>query len=306
MELNQIETFLYVAELGSFSRAAEQLGLTQPTLSARIQVLERELGQRLFERLGRGVRLTEAGRAFQPYAERSLMMIREGREALDASHNPSRGKLRIGTARVIGAYVLPDILANFRAEYPGVELSILTGRSHEVLQMVLTEEAQIGLGRSLIHPEVESVYLYEEEIVFVTHPGHPLAKDGRASISQIAQEPLILYDKDSTYYVLITRVCREAGIIPRVIMNLDSVEATKKMVERGLGVSFLPASSIDTEVRDRKLVAIPLSDGHKVTLPTAAMVRKTNLSNPLIETFLDVVTRSQPSSPLGEPVGTRG
>jgi len=304
MELNQIETFLHVAELGSFSRAAEQLGVTQPTLSARIQVLERDLGQRLFERLGRGVRLTEAGRAFQPYAERSLLMIKEGREALDASQNPTRGKLRIGSARVIGAYVLPDILATFRDEYPGVELSILTGRSHEVLQMVLTEEAQLGLGRTLNHPELDSIYLYDEQIVFVTHPEHPLARRGEATISEVAQEPLILYDRDSTYYVLITKVCREAGIVPKVTMNLDSVEATKKMLERGLGVSFLPASSIESDVRRGTLAAVPLTEGHQVTLPTSVMVRKSNRGNPLIETFLDVATRYRPAE-IKQPVLAR-
>ena len=295
MELNQLETFLQVAEAGSFSRAAEQLRVTQPTLSARIQVLERELGQRLFERLGRGVRLTEAGRAFHPYAQRSLLVIREGLDALDASQNPTRGKLRIGTARVIGAYVLPDILAAYRSEYPGVELSILTGRSHEILQMVLSEDAQVGLGRTLVHPEVESLYLYDERILFVTHPDHPLARRGSATISEIAQEPLILYDKDSTYYVLITRVCREAGIVPRVTMNLDSVEATKKMLERGLGVSFLPASAIESDVARGNLSAVPLRDGHQVTLPTSVMVRKANRGNPLIEGFLAVARRFRPA-----------
>ena len=214
MELSHLETFLRVAELGSFSRAAEALGLTQPTLSARIQTLERNMGQRLFERRGRGVRLTEAGRALVPYAERTLFAFQEGREAVALSNNPTRGRLRIGSARVIGAYVLPGILADFSLQHPGVELAILTGRSHEVLQMVLDQDVHVGLGRSLVHPEIESVYLYDEEIVFVTHPHHPLALRGKALISEIAQEPLILYDKDSTYYVLITRVCREAGFHP--------------------------------------------------------------------------------------------
>ena len=103
MELSHLETFLQVAELGSLSRAAESLGLTQPTLSARIQTLERDLGQRLFERRGRGVRLTEAGRALVPHAERTIFALREGREAVALSNNPTRGRLRIGSARVIGA-----------------------------------------------------------------------------------------------------------------------------------------------------------------------------------------------------------
>ncbi len=297
MEIAQLETFLQVAEHGSLSRAAEVLGLTQPTLSARVQALERDLGHQLFERRGRGLRLTEAGRALLPYAERTLLAMREGREAVSLSGHPSRGRLRIGTARVIGAYALPGILAGFRAEYPGIELTILTGRSHEVLQMVLNQEVHVGLGRALSHPEVEAVYLYEEEIVFVTHPDHPLARRGSAAISEIALEPLILYDKDSTYYVLITRVCREAGILPRVTMNLDSVEATKKMIEGGLGVSFLPYSAIQSELATGTLVWVPLSEGHMVTLPTSAMVLKTSLGNPVVETFLGALRGYHHPSP---------
>lgn len=292
MELNQVETFLHVAELGSFSRAAEVLGLTQPTLSARIQQLEKDVGQRLFERLGRGVRLTEAGRAFLPFAEKSLVVISEGRDAIVMSQNPSKGRLRIGSARVIGAYVLPDLLANFRTEYPGVEFAISTGRSHEVLQMVLDEEVHLGLGRTLSHPELDSTYLYDEEIVFVTHPEHPLAVRGVASVHEIAREPLILYDRESTYYVLITRVCREAGIVPKVIMNLDSVEATKKMIERGLGVSFLPVSTIQTELQLGTVASVPIAEGHRVTLPTSAMVRKSTSPNPIAEAFIGSMTAS--------------
>jgi DNA-binding transcriptional LysR family regulator len=291
MEVSQIETFLQVAEHGSFSRAAETLGLTQPTLSTRIRLLELDVGQQLFERLGRGVRLTEAGRAFYPYAERSLSVLREGREAIVASQRPDRGRLRIGTARVIGAYVLPNILSDLRSDYPGIDVTIMTGRSHEVLQVILDEDVHIGLSRTLVHPEIESVFLYNEEVVFVTHPEHPLASRDRATISEIAQEPLILYDKESTYYIMITRVCRDAGIVPRVIMNLDSVEATKKMIERGLGVSFLPASAVQTELQLGTLAQVPLAEEHRVTLPTSVMVRKSNMSHPLVETFLNTVGR---------------
>ena len=291
MEVSQIVTFLQVAEHGSFSRAADTLGLTQPTLSTRIRLLELDVGQQLFERLGRGVRLTEAGRAFYPYAERSLSVLREGREAIVASQRPDRGRLRIGTARVIGAYVLPNILSDLRSDYPGIDVTIMTGRSHEVLQVILDEDVHLGLSRTLVHPEIESVFLYNEEVVFVTHPEHPLASRERATISEIAQEPLILYDKESTYYIMITRVCRDAGIVPRVIMNLDSVEATKKMIERGLGVSFLPASAVKTELQLGTLAQVPLAEEHRVTLPTSVMVRKSNMSHPLVETFLNTVGR---------------
>jgi len=161
-----------------------------------------------------------------------------------------------------------------------------------VLQMVLDEEVHLGLGRTLSHPELDSTYLYDEEIVFVTHPEHPLAVRGVASVHEIAREPLILYDRESTYYVLITRVCREAGIVPKVIMNLDSVEATKKMIERGLGVSFLPASTIQTELQLGTVASVPIAEGYRVTLPTSAMVRKSSAPNPIADAFIRSMTAS--------------
>ena len=289
MENRQLEAFLHVVQYQSFSRAAEALDLTQPSLSARIISLEKEIGEPLFQRLGRGVRLTEAGRAFQPYVERSLGALKEAIEAVDATHRTSIGKLRIGSARAICAYVLPGILEVFHRTHPGVDIAIKTGRSSEVLDMVLSEEVQIGLTRHLTHQDIDSRHLYNEHVVLVTHPSHRFVRDGAASIYDIAQEPLILYDKESTYFVLINRVVREAGIVPNVQMDLDSIEATKRMIERGLGVSFLPYNSILTEIEQGSLATIPIKEGYNVDLPTSVMVQRTISHGAVVGSFLDLL-----------------
>ena len=289
MENRQLEAFLHVVQYQSFSRAAEALDLTQPSLSARIISLEKEIGEPLFQRLGRGVRLTEAGRAFQPYVERSLGALKEAIEAVDATHRTSIGKLRIGSARAICAYVLPGILEVFHRTHPGVDIAIKTGRSSEVLDMVLSEEVQIGLTRHLTHQDIDSRHLYNEHVVLVTHPSHRFVRDGAASIYDIAHEPLILYDKESTYFVLINRVVREAGIVPNVQMDLDSIEATKRMIERGLGVSFLPYNSILTEIEQGSLATIPIKEGYNVDLPTSVMVQRTISHGAVVGSFLDLL-----------------
>ncbi|MEE2700965.1 MAG: LysR family transcriptional regulator [Chloroflexota bacterium] len=289
MENRQLEAFLHVVQYQSFSRAAEVLDLTQPSLSARIISLEKEIGEPLFQRLGRGVRLTEAGRAFQPYVERSLGALKEAIEAVDATHRTSIGKLRIGSARAICAYVLPGILEVFHKTHPGVDIAIKTGRSSEVLDMVLSEDVHIGLTRHLAHQDIESRHLYNEHVVLVTHPSHRFVKDGAASIYDIAHEPLILYDKESTYFVLINRVVREAGIVPNVQMDLDSIEATKRMIERGLGVSFLPYNSILTEIEQGSLATIPIKEGYNVDLPTSVMVQRTLSHGAVVGSFLDLL-----------------
>ncbi|MDE2766357.1 MAG: LysR family transcriptional regulator [Chloroflexota bacterium] len=294
MELGQLEAFTEVVRARSFSKAARAMGLTQPSLSARIISIEKELGETLFHRMGRGVRLTESGRALLPYVERALDSLRNGREALEASRNAAVGRLRIGAARAVSAYVLPGIVQAFRERYPGVEVAIKTGRSSQVFEMVLREEIQVGVSRAFHHPEVATKHLYDEQVVLVTHPEHPFAKAGEASIYEVGREPLIVYDKESTYFQLIDRVCREAGILPSITMDLDSIEATKRMIERGLGLSFLPLNALRRELAQGILARVELREGHRVTLPTAAMVRRDGAYGAILTAFLDLLDELYP------------
>ena len=289
MELAQLRAFLEAAERGSFRRAAEALFLTQPSLSARVHALEEELGVSLFHRMGRGVRLTEMGRAFLPYAERAMEALRQGRAVIDSARDASGGVLNMASARAIGTYTLPSILERFRLKYPNIKVHINIGRSSDVLQMVVDEEAQLGLARALTDPDVVTMRLYDEEIALATSPNHPFAVRGEASIYEVAQEPLILYDRESSYFVLINQVCRAAGISPRVEMTLDSIEATKHLVELGMGVSFLPRSGVRHELERGSLRLIPLTEGHQVSLPTAVMVRRAQHYSPAVLAFMDVL-----------------
>jgi DNA-binding transcriptional LysR family regulator len=289
VELAQIEAVVEVARQHSFTRAAQALFLTQPTISNRIQTLERDLGCSLFERRSRGVALTEEGRAFLPHAERTLQAVRDGLEALESSREATGGRLAIGSARNIGAYVLPPILESFRRRHPGVELQIRTGRSSDVLGMLLNDEVQIGFGRTLVHRDVRSFHIYDEEIALFVHPSHPFTDSTGVTVYEIGREPLILYDPGSTYYVMINRLCQEAGIAPRVTMQLDSIEATKKMIEQGLGVSLLPVSAVQREVEAVSLVQVPILDMERITLPTAIMYRRTRRPAGAVAAFLRLV-----------------
>ena len=288
MELAQLEAFLEASRWGSFRRAAEALFISQPSLSERIKRLEEEIGQPLFHRMGRGVRLSEAGRALLPFAEQSMEALRHGTEAVQALHPTSEDTLRVGAARAVGTYVLPDLVAKFHKLY-SVDVHMSSGRSTEVLQMVLAREVHIGVARALAHPEVETIHLYDEAVVLVTHPQHPFARAGSASIYDVAKEPLILYDRDSFYFVLIDRVCREAGIVPNVLMMLDSIEATKQMVERGLGISFLPSRSILREERWGSISRVPLAEEYMVTMGTVAMGRRKQPRSPMSNAFLKLL-----------------
>ena len=292
MEFSQLEAFLEAANRGSFRRAADALYLSQPSVSARVQTLESEVGVALFHRTARGVRLTDMGRTFLPFAQRSMETLRRGREVLESVRQASAGILNMATARVIGTYVLPETLQKFQQLYPDANLHIKVGGSSDVLQMVVDEEVQLGLARFMQHPDVDALHLYDEEAVLVVHPGHSFTKTRVAAMSQVAQEPLIVYDPGdpgSSYFQFINRVCRDAGVTAKVEMNLDSVEAAKNMVRLGLGVSFLPLSAVRREVEFGSLTLINLAEVPPVLLPTYLLLRRGQEIGPTARSFLKLL-----------------
>ena len=287
-----METFLEVVERGSFRRAAESLFLAQPSVSARIQRLEDELGVPLFHRTARGVRLTDMGRSFLPFAQRSMESLRRGTEVLESVRLVSAGLLNMATARVIGTYVLPGILQKFQQQYPETNLHIKIGPSTEVLQMVLEEEVQIGLTRYMQHSDVYAYHLYDEEAVLVAHPEDTFAASGIATMREVARERLILYDPGdpgSSYFTFINKLCRDAGVTPKVEMNLDSVEAVKNMVELGLGISFLPRSGVRRSLENGTLVIVSLGERQQVLIPSYVIVRKGQHYSPTVQAFLGLL-----------------
>src|SRR5919197_2726437 len=188
IQLGQVEGFLEVARRGSVSRAAEALFVTQPTLTARLKSLERELGTPLFLRTPQGMRLTDAGRAWIPYAERALRALVDGRDALEQVMTASAGHLMIAAAPAVSTDLLPDLLERFVASHPRVEGSVRTGHSEDVVELVLRDEVQLGLGRAIRHPELELRPFHTEDLVLVCAPDHPFTHLSSVTMAQVAAE----------------------------------------------------------------------------------------------------------------------
>ena len=289
MDLGQLEAFVRVAQHQSFSRAAEALFLTQPSVTARIQALERELGEPLFERNGRGVRLTDLGSSFLPYAQRVLRALQEGRDALEALRSLQLGALHLGSAFTVSTYVLPGILKSYHQRYPGVDIAVKTGRSEETLRRVLADEVQAGLVRAVVHPDVETVRLYEDQMVLVTYPEHPFAASGEARLQDVGREPLITFNRGSSYYGLVEGLFRQAGVVPWAAMELDSMEATKKMVEEGLGIAMLPRVSVERELQMGVLAEIKLCDAESPQRRIALIYRRNRRPSRTLVAFVELL-----------------
>jgi DNA-binding transcriptional LysR family regulator len=256
----RLEAFVEVARTGSISRAAEALFVTQPALTARLQALERSLGADLLVRGRHGSRLSEAGKALLPHAERALVALRAGRTAVEEVRSGSAGRLTIGAAPAVSTYVLPAMLHRFQAKHPAVRLVVRSGHSEEILQMVLRDEVEIGLMRPIQHPEITATLLYEDELTLVVHRGHRFAAAGHVRMAELASEHLILFDRTSSYHELTSAIVRQAGISPRGRLEVDNIDAAKRMVEQRLGIALLPRTSVQADIGSGRLVPVAVID----------------------------------------------
>jgi len=290
IQLVQVEGFLDVARRGSVSRAAEALFITQPTLTARLHGLERELGTPLFLRTPHGMRLTDAGRAWVPFAERALRALSDGREALAQVMNASAGHLMLAAAPAVSTYVLPELLERFVATHPRVEVSVRTGHSEDVIELVLRDEVQLGLGRAIRHADIELRPFHTEDLVLVCAPEHPFTQRGSVSIAEVAAEKLIMFDHTSSYYEIAQGAFLSAGVSVRGVMELDSIEAAKKMVERGLGVALLPGTAVAREVASNTLRAVKMHDAPPMQ-NTIVVFRRRDAGTPegIVAAFLELL-----------------
>ena len=288
--------FVAVARAGTISRAAEALFVTQPALTARLQALEGALGAQLFVRSRQGSRLTDAGRALLPHAERALAVLQRGREAVEEVASGGAGRLTIGSAPAISTYVLPAMLHRFQAGHPGVRLSVRSGHSEEVLEMVLREEVEIGLMRPIQHPEVTATLLYEDELVLVVHRGHRFAAGGHVRMGELATENLILFDRTSSYHELTSAIVRQAGIAPRGQLDVDNIDAAKRMVEQRLGIAFLPRTAVQAEIGTGRLVPVAITDMAPVRRQiVVARRRDAGEVTPVLAAFLATLDDLRPS-----------
>lgn len=299
MELRQLEAFVCVAQENSFTRAATRLHLTQPAVTRQIGALEAELGAALFERLGKSIRLSAAGEALLPHAETVLREATEAREAVAEAAAGRSGRLTLAASSTLASYMLPPVLAAFRQAHPGVELQLRTGLSAQVWAQVRSGDAQLGLATTegtdeeRRHDMLVVTPLGRYETVAVVFPRHPLASHSSLALGELEGEPLLAMTEGTTLRAFLEGALGQAGVIPRISLELDSVEAIKRMVEAGLGISLLPRIAVRAETEAGRLVALPLADLAQAERRMVFLRRRDRRVTPPQETLERLLSEAQ-------------
>ena len=239
-----------VAETGSFSAAAERLYITQPGISKRIALLEQQLDARLFDRVGRQIQLTEAGRALLPRARQVLMDVEDMARAIHDLSGEVSGKLRIGTSHHIGLHRLPPVLRQFSRDYPKVKLDIHFIDSEEAWEGVLHGELEMGVVTLPTQPDerLYSEVVWKDPLVFMCAPEHPLAKQHNLTLEALTRHSAILPSPVTFTRGIVERLFDEHNLKLDIAMSTNYLETIHMMVSIGLGWSVLPATMVDDAV----------------------------------------------------------
>lgn len=245
MNIHHLRYFLAVARTGRFTAAARQQHVTQPTVSRAIAELEQELGVRLFHR-GRQVELTLEGRTLVDYAVRIEDLLDEARERVTGAMPRPGDSFRFGAIDAAVIYLLPEVLRGYVSDHPDVELAIEVGpTSRDLAEQVLANRAEFAvISLPYEHPRLRTLAVMRDEMPLVVGPSHPLASRRRVRTSDIAAEAFILFQPDSVSRQIVDEHLTEVGITPRVVMEMRSPEAMRKLVEAGVGISFLPRIAV--------------------------------------------------------------
>lgn len=273
MDLNQLHTFLAVAREGHMTRAARQLHLTQPAVSAQISRLEDELGHPLFDRTPKGMVLTESGALFREYVEKSLAQLDNGRLALDQLAGLEKGSLTIGGGATATTYLLPPLLGRFHAANPGIRFFVREQSSQQSVEDVLSGELDLGIvtlpiklpsGVSSTSSKLEVEPWVEDELRLIVPPEHPAnqhAGDAQPTFewSDLAGQPLVLFEAGSAVRDIIDRRISAAQIDVDIVMELRSIESIKQMVAQGIGSGFVSQFALGAQQEGLRCVDNPIS-----------------------------------------------
>jgi DNA-binding transcriptional LysR family regulator len=245
MDLHQLRVFYAAVKTGGFTRAGDELHLSQSTVSQHIKLIEDELGCPLFLRVGKRIQVTEAGKVLIPYAERIFRDLRNAEMAVREMNALKRGTVRLGVGPTTLVYRLPQILADYKRRFPDIDLIVLAGTTEFLLEALKAQ--RIDLAIVMPTPPVPGISvkpLGKEEMVIVIHKDHPFARRRKIEPVELASLRFILYERNTAMQQVVDRYFESLGVAPSIIMEVENNEAIKSLVRAGLGCSILPLCAV--------------------------------------------------------------
>src|ERR1700759_950115 len=286
MEMHQLRYFVAVAPTGTFSRAAVQCRVAQPSLSQQIQKLESEVGDRLFERTRRQAILTPAGTLFLPHALSILETAEQGRQAISEMSGQVRGKVLLGALPTIAPYFLPEIIRLFRERYRGVELILHEAATLQLLRGLEENELDLALiSDGVSNPRIRTENLFSEELLLCLPADHPLVRQTLVVAGDLQEEKFILMQEGHCLGAQAQRFCESKGLHPKISCRSAQIATVLAMVQAGLGISLIPEMARDQGpdgnivfrsldgARPRRSLALAISRQRKLSLCVLKLAR---------------------------------
>lgn len=290
LDIHRLKIFLKVADLKSFSRAAYELYLTQPTVSQHISLLEEHLGLLLFDRTGREVTPTKAGNLLYGYARQILLLQDEAQQALDLFKGKKSGHIQIGASTIPGEYILPPLLGALRAAYPDIRVTVRIAGTEKIIDELLNRSVEIGVvGAKIKDDRLLYSRLVDDELVLVIPRGHQWWQKKCVGSQELLTEPFVLREHGSGTRIAMERHLQAAGIQPDKLIiaaEVGSTTAIKEAVKARLGISFISERAIQDELKAGLFRKVPVRG--EVFKRTFYIVSQRNRTpSPLCKAFVD-------------------
>jgi LysR family hydrogen peroxide-inducible transcriptional activator len=294
MEFQQLRYLSAIVDTGSFTRAAERCHVAQPSLSQQISRLEDELGAKLFDRLGRSVRLTEAGRAFLPHARTALEQAELARDEVLGRRRQARGAVAVGVIPTIAPYYLPQRLAAFTRRFPESTLRIVEETTPILIEQLRSVAIDLAiLSLPLKHREFEVVPLLTERLLAALPPDHRLVRARTLSLRELRDERFVLLRDGHCFRGVALDACRRARLAPRVAFESGQFSSLLGMVAAGVGVTLVPQMAVDRNLPCRY---VPISDPQAERTIAAVRLKGRSLSR-VQQAMLDFLVRGARARP---------
>ncbi|MDI3326954.1 MAG: LysR substrate-binding domain-containing protein [Alicyclobacillaceae bacterium] len=262
MELRQIQYFLTVAKHLNFRIASEKLHISQPALSQQIKILEEELGQPLFDRVGKRVSLTKAGKSFLPFAEQVLFHVNRGRRAIQETANLQTGEIVVGMEPVLISYIAPLVIADLRKAYPSFKVKMVAMPHTRIEEWLMRGVVDAAIAYEVdLEEKFRFEPLFEEEIVFVEPRNQSRAPSGPVRPAHVERCPLVLPPADDRLSLHVYHELKRAGVKAEVVAEAAELESLKRLVKEGIGCSFLPALYVQ-QFSESDLIASRMAEGN--------------------------------------------